>query len=249
MSALRRWATVLAAAELFDTLAACGGGGTDESPPEVDINEPQGEVVERSRGDQAAILRRERARQAAAEKAEADFTFFRYRIDVSEESPKACLVFSAALDPDVDYAPFIEFRGTEPPALVVDGRELCVGGLSFGQTRTAVLKSGLPADDGRALESEEEVSIDFEDRPPYVGFKGAGVILPRLEADGLPIETVNVDQVRVTVSRVNDRALFRKRIGQGETVAQGRYSYTYGEEDPSDSSTEIWEGVMDIQRF
>ena len=111
------------------------------------------------------------------------------------------------------------------------------------------LKSGFPADDGRALEYEEEISIDFEDRPPYVGFKGAGVILPRLEADGLPIETVNVDQVKIAVSRVNDRALFRKRIGQGETVSQGSYSYTYGEESPSDSSTEIWDGVMDIARI
>ena len=251
MSALSRWATGLAAAAMFATLAACGGGGesSGDQPPEVDITQPEGEVVERSRRDQAAILRRERARQAAAEKAEADFSFFRYRIDVSEDTPKACLVFSSALDPDVDYAPFVEFRGTEPPALVVEGRELCVGGLAFGQTRTAVLKSGLPADDGRALEAEEEVSIDFEDRPPYVGFKGSGVILPRLEADGLPIETVNVDQVKVTVSRINDRALFRKRISQGDTVAQGRYSYSYGEENPSDASTEIWDGVMDVERI
>lgn len=250
MPALRRWSISFTAAAMLAILAGCGGGGSgEETPPTVDITAPEGEVVERSRRDQNAILSRERARQKAAAQAEQDFSFFRYRIDVSADTPKACLVFSSALDPDVDYSPFVEFRGSEPPALVVEGRELCVGGLSFGQTRTAILKSGLPADDGRALEYQEEVSIDFEDRPPYVGFKGAGVILPRLEADGLPIETVNVDQVKISVSRVNDRALFRKRIGQGETVAQGRYSYSYGEESPSDSSTQIWEGVMDIDRI
>ncbi len=251
MSVLRRWAHGLAAAAMFATLAACGGGGDsgNEQQAAVDIAKQKGDIVERSRRDQAAILRRERERQAAAANAESDFTFFRYRIDVSEETPKACLVFSSALDPDVDYAPFVEFRGTEPPAIVVEGRELCVGGLSFGQTRTAVLKSGLPADDGRALEAEEEVSIDFEDRPPYVGFKGSGVILPRLEADGLPIETVNVDQVRVEVSRINDRALFKKRISQGDTAAQGSYSYSYGDDNPNDVSTEIWSGVMDIDRI
>ena len=191
MSALRRWAQGMTAAAMVATLAACGGGGTnEEAPPAVDITEPEGDVVERSRRDQAAINDRERRRQKAAAEAEKDFTFFRYRIDVTEDTPKACLVFSSALDPDVDYGPFIEFRGMQTPALSVEGRELCVGGLSFGQTRTAILKSGFPADDGRALENEEEVSIDFEDRPPYVGFKGAGVILPRLEADGLPIEAL-----------------------------------------------------------
>ena len=251
MPALSRLKTGLAAAALSAILVACGGGGStsDDPPPSVDINQPEGEVVERSRRDQNAINRRDRARKKAAAEAETEFSFFRYRIDVSEDTPKACLVFSSALDPDVDYAPFIEFRGSEPPALSVEGRELCVGGLSFGQTRTAVLKSGFPADDGRALADEEEVSIDFEDRPPYVGFKGAGVILPRLEADGLPIETVNVDQVSITVSRVNDRALFRKRIGQGDTVSQGGYSYSYGENSPSDAGTEIWQGTMDIARI
>lgn len=250
MTALRQKLSVFAAAVLFTVLSACGGGGseTDTPPPAVDIAAPKGEIVERSRRDQEAVLRRERQRQAAANKAEEDFAFFRYRIDVSDATPKACLVFSSALDPQVDYSPFIEIRGSEPPALVVEGRELCVGGLSFGQTRTAILKSGLPADDGRALRDEEEISIDFEDRPPYVGFKGAGVILPRSEADGLPIETVNVDQVNITVSRVNDRALFRKRIGQGSTTAQGGYSYNYGEDSPSDSSTEIWSGSMDVTR-
>jgi len=249
MTHLRTWAAGLITATLAVTLAACGGGGDKPDPQaQVDVTAPTGDVVERSRRDQVAIERRERDRQKVAAKNEEDFSFFRYRIDVSEDTPEACLIFSSALDPDVDYATFVEFRGTARPALSVEGRELCVGGLEFGETKTAVLKSGLPADDGRALEFEEEVSIDFEDRPPYVGFKGAGVILPRLEADGLPIETVNVDDVKVTVSRVNDRALFLKRVGQGETTAQGRYSYNYGENDPDDMSTEIWSGTMAVER-
>lgn len=224
-------------------LAACGGGG--EAPaPEDSVDREQ--IVERSSRDQAAAERRERLRQRAAADIEADFDYFRYRIDVSGDQPKACFVFSSALDPETDYDPFIAFRPAFKPALSVEGRELCVGGLNFGDSRTAILQSGLPAADGRVLQASQEVAIDFADRPPYVGFRGSGVILPREDADGLPIETVNVDEVELTVAYVPDRALFQKRISQGETTPQGRYGYLYGDERASDVAEELWSGRMAV---
>ncbi|MEO1404989.1 MAG: alpha-2-macroglobulin family protein, partial [Pseudomonadota bacterium] len=242
MTNLRTWAKALGVATLL-AITACGGGDSTETD---DLRE--GEVVPRSRAEQDAAERREQQRQRAAEEAEAEFTYFRYGIDVSGDRPEACFIFSAALDPDTDYASFIEFRPAVRPVLTVEGRELCVTGIGFGEERIAVLRSGLPAADGRVLERQEEVPVSFEDRPAYVGFKGAGVILPRIDADGLPVETVNIDQVSLTVSRVNDRALAFKSISQGETTAQGRYSYLYGRDNPSDVASEIWAGTMDVER-
>ncbi|MEO0883670.1 MAG: alpha-2-macroglobulin [Pseudomonadota bacterium] len=239
---LRAWTKALGLAAIL-TLAACGG---QDNPDTDDLRE--GEVVPRSRAEQQAAERREQQRQRAIEEAEADFTYFRYGIDVSGDRPEACFVFSAPLDSDTDYASFIEFRPAIRPVLTVEGRELCVTGLGFGEERIAVLRSGLPSADGRVLEREEEVPVSFEDRPAFVGFKGSGVILPRIDADGLPVETVNVDQVRLTVSRVNDRALAFKSISQGETTAQGRYSYLYGRDNPTDVATELWAGTMDVDR-
>lgn len=240
----------LAAFALGATLlvSACGGGKEDDLPPgEETVVTPEGVTITRSARDQRAIDRRERLRQQAAEENEADFTYFSYYIDTDGDSPEACFVFSAALDPELDYSPYVEFRPTFRPALKVEGRELCVGGLSFGESRTAVLKSGLPDADGRGLENSEEVPVDFADRPPYVGFKGAGVILPRLEADGLPVETVNVEEVDVTVWRVNDRVLFEKRVSQGETSAQGDGIYLYGDEGARDVAVRVWNGKMPVE--
>ena len=246
MSKIHHWATGIIGAAILITLAGCGGGTKDNEFEDPGL--APGTVVERSSRDQRAADRRDRERQRIIAEQEADFSFFRYRIDLSSDQPKACLIFSGALDPEIDYANYVDFRPSMRPALSVEGRELCVGGLSFGEERTAILKSGLPAADGRALDASEEVPIDFADRPPYVGFKGSGVILPRKDADGLPIETVNVDAVKVTVSRINDRALVFKSITQGETSAQGRYSYAYGNENPTDVSTELWSGTMDVTR-
>ncbi len=228
------------------TLASCGGGKkTPEIPPapESDI----GQVVERSRSDQVAADRRERDRQRIAARSETGkFVYTRYAPDTSGDQPKACLVFSKPLDIDADYSIYVEMDGGDTPVFSIEGEQLCLGGLSFASSYTATLLEGLPAGDGTELDREEIVSISFEDRPPYVGFKGSGVIMPRQDADGLAVETVNVDEVKVTVSRVNDRALAFKSITKGTESAQGRYSYVYGDENPSDVSSEIWSGTMDI---
>ncbi len=242
MRQFARWTQGLAAALLIGGLAACGGGGSDSTEPAV---EDTG-VYERPRREQVAIDRRERERQRIAAENLENFSYYRYRIDTSGDQPLACLVFSSALNPEADYSPFVDFRPAFRPALSVEGRELCIGGLDFGASRTAIIKSGLPAEDGRTLERGEEVPIDFADRPPYVGFKGAGIILPRENADGLAIETVNVDAVRVTVSRVDDRALVFKQLSGGQTAAEGRYSYVYGDENPNDVAEELWSGEMDV---
>ncbi|MEM5516792.1 alpha-2-macroglobulin [Henriciella sp. AS95] len=233
-------------AGLVSALAACGGG---DKPPETVPESSNGQVIERSRADQVAAERRERERQRLAAAEENKFTYFRYSPDTSGNQPRACLVFSAPLDPDVDYSTFINMRPGVRPAYNIEGRELCLEGLDFARSYTATILEGLPSDDGRAIAREEEVTISFEDRPPYVGFKGSGVILPRDDADGLAIETVNVEKVDVTVYRVNDRALAFKRIDQGNEAPQGRYSYLYGEEDPRDVSSEVWTGSMDIDNI
>lgn len=240
MRQFAHWTQGLVAALLIGGLAACGGSQSSEDTPE----EPG--AYERPRREQVAIDRRERERQRIAAENLEDFSYYRYRIDTSAHQPLACLVFSSALDPETDYSPYLDFRPAFRPALSVEGRELCIGGLDFGASRTAIIKSGLPAEDGRTLERSEDVPINFADRPPYVGFKGAGIILPRENADGLPIETVNVEAVKITVSRVDDRALVFKRLTSGETTAEGRYPYVSGYENPRNVSEKIWSGEMDI---
>ncbi|MEC7289904.1 MAG: MG2 domain-containing protein, partial [Pseudomonadota bacterium] len=228
-------------------LAACGGGNktSDDVPPPPE--ETEGQVVERSRSDQVAADRRERERQRLAQRqGEGRFAYVRYAPDTSDALPKACLVFSESLDPNVDYSIYAPMDGNVDVAYSVSGQQLCLSGLSFASSYTLTLTEGLPSEDGDELGREEEVQLSFEDRPPYVGFSGSGVILPREDADGLAIETVNVERVRVKVSRVNDRALAFKSVTKGSESQQGRYSYVYGDENPADLASEVWSGTMDV---
>jgi hypothetical protein len=173
------------------------------------------------------------------------FEYLRYRIDVSEAQPAACFVFSQALDPTVDYAPFVEIDPNVNVAIRVDGASLCLGGLGFDDTPDVTLLEGLPAADGDELADSETTRIEFGDRPAYVGFSGDGVILPRIDADGIPIETVNVDEVDIEILRITDRALAFREITQGFTAAENDWGGLYGEESPSGVGSPVWEGSMD----
>jgi uncharacterized protein YfaS (alpha-2-macroglobulin family) len=173
-----------------------------------------------------------------------DLAFVRYSIDVSKELPRACLAFNTSLDPQKDYSPFIAVSPQTPIALSVEGEKLCVGGLTFGRARDVIIRTGLPAADGRVLAADATVNVEFGDRPAYVGFKGDGVVLPRVDADGLAVETVNVDKVTVTVSRITDRALAFKTISSGSTTSPGDYAYFYEASNAADVKETLWTGTM-----
>ncbi|SDM84061.1 alpha-2-macroglobulin family protein [Maricaulis salignorans] len=174
-----------------------------------------------------------------------DFAFLRYEIDVEGDAPRLCLGFTQPLDPQADYEPYVALEPERPVAMAVSGQSLCLGGLAFGEGQSVTLRAGLPSADGRGLRAGEQIEIDFGDRPAYVGIAGDGVILPRLEADGLAIETVNVDTVEVTVWRVTDRALAFRSITSGFSAGFDEYDWQSQDESPFPVAERLWQGQMD----
>ncbi|MEE2565703.1 alpha-2-macroglobulin family protein [Hyphobacterium marinum] len=197
-------------------------------------------------GDGGIALSSRSADAARAEPEVPDrFEYVRYRIDVTAAAPSVCLVFSQALDPDTDYDPYVRIEPDMPVSMSVSGQSLCIGGFDFGDAPAITLLEGFPAADGRTLPANVDAPFEFGDRPAYVGFSGTGVILPRVEADGIPIETVNVDTVDIRIRRITDRALAFRSISQGFTAGEGEYDWLYGEEDPDGVAVTVWEGEMD----
>src|SRR5690606_17184693 len=88
-----------------------------------------------------------------------EFEFLRYAIDVSQNLPRACLTFSTSLDPARDYRPYVAVSPATQIALSVEGANLCVGGLTFGQEREITIRSGMPSADNRTLAFDETVPV------------------------------------------------------------------------------------------
>ena len=179
------------------------------------------------------------------------FAVWKTRLDTSRAEPLACIEMSKPLDPSKAYADFVlispDTGGT--PAVSVNTRnraELCIGGLGLSERRVTLLK-GLPGARGEQLAANADVDFTFGEKPPYVGFAGDGVILPREDADGVGIETVNVSRLQVEVWRVSDRNLVRKSISAPEATGEGQWPGDYGDDSPDDEGRIVWKGVVDVR--
>jgi uncharacterized protein YfaS (alpha-2-macroglobulin family) len=182
---------------------------------------------------------------APAQIAEApNFVFRRLEIDTTKPQAEACLVFTRNLDASgrTHYEDYFSIDPeTRVASHVVDNR-LCLSGLDFNKTYNVALKEGLPAATGEKLTAEETVPVELRDKPSLVRFAG-GIILPRDNADGVPVTTVNIAKLRLKVIRVGDRLLSQIESG---TVDQTTL-YTWKDSDLETSQgTLVWSGTMDV---
>ncbi len=144
------------------------------------------------------------------------------------------------------YGDFVQMSPDPGRPLAVSVRgadELCVAGGGLYGHRITLLK-GLPAADGSTLAANADVDFTPGDTPPYVGFAGQGVVLPRDESDGLGIETVNVGKLALEVWRVPDRNLVRKSITAPDPTAEGAYADDYGDGSVGEDGRKVWSGEV-----
>ena len=174
------------------------------------------------------------------------FAVWRWRIDTSHAQPVDCIQMTRKLDPARSYADFVlvapAIQGA--PAVVARGDELCVGGLGLADRKITLLK-GLPSAAGETLAASQDVDFTATDKPPYVGFAGDGVILPREDSDGVGIDTVNISRLAIEVWRVPDRNLVRRQIVKTDPAGEGDYSSDY-ESRPDDEGHVVWKGALEI---
>ncbi|MEM6414820.1 MAG: alpha-2-macroglobulin [Pseudomonadota bacterium] len=179
----------------------------------------------------------------------AGLQFDRLRLETNTATPKACLQFTKPLitDGSVNYGDFVRMTPNEKPAVSVNGSSLCLSGLAFNKEYQARLRKGLPSRDGETLDQATTVTIAFGDKPAYIGFSGDGVILPRFEADGLGLQTVNVDEIEISIRRVSDRSLAQKSIASGGSFGEDDYYYVYSNEDGEDTGVEIHTSRLTVE--
>jgi len=175
------------------------------------------------------------------------FAVWQTRVDSSGQDPLACIRMSKDLDPSKSYADFVLVSPDlgRQPSVRVKGDELCLGGVGFTDHRITLLK-GLPAKGGDTLTANADVDFTFGEKPPYVGFAGDGVILPREESDGVGIETINVQALAIEVWRVPDRNLVRKSITAPDPTGEGDWAGEYGEDAVGDDGRRVWKGTIQV---
>lgn len=183
------------------------------------------------------------AKRAAPPKPDG-FAVWRQAIDTSGAAPAVCIQMTRPLDPATAYGDFVLISPAinGKPAVNAKGDQLCIGGLGFNDRKVTLLK-GLPSAKGEVLSANAEVQVVFGDRPPFVGFAGDGVILPREDSDGVGIETINVSQLAVEVWRVPDRNLVRQEIAVSDPSGEGEYDFNAA----ANEGRKVWTGLVPVK--
>jgi uncharacterized protein YfaS (alpha-2-macroglobulin family) len=173
-----------------------------------------------------------------------DFAFRRLDVDVSKAQAEACMVFTRALDASgrTHYEDYISIDPALKVAVRVVDTRLCLAGMAFDKTYNVTLKTGFPSAGGDKLTEDETVPVELRDKPALVRFNG-GIILPRDNAAGVPVTTVNIDKLALKVIRVGDRLLSQIETGTVDNTTL----YGWDAKQLQDNQGKlIWQGTLSV---
>ncbi|WP_010142117.1 alpha-2-macroglobulin family protein [Oceanicola sp. S124] len=172
------------------------------------------------------------------------FRIEEHEVEHNAALPRTCVDFSAPLAKGVDYADYLRLPD---PGMAVEpqGNRLCVIGGAHGEGYTVTFRKGLPARSGEVLARDVELRISIPDRDPQVRFPGRGYVLASGAGAALPIETVNIDRVDITLYKVTDRNLIRAIQDQ---MFNRQVSEWELEEFSTQLATQIWQGEGEVRK-
>ena len=167
------------------------------------------------------------------------FRIVEHTVEADSATPRICAEFNEPLvRAGQDYAPYVKLAD---PRLAVtsDDYRICVSGMTHGSRHTITFRAGLPAQSGEELVREVPITAYVRDRSPSVMFPGRAYVLPRSAEAGLPIETVNLDVVDLTLRRLDDTNLIRAMQDNYFGRPLGRYDEEYFSETTGE---DVWFG-------
>lgn len=171
------------------------------------------------------------------------FRITEHTVDADSATPRACVTFSEALVKTVDYTPFVTLNGAAPMALEAKDKQICVEGLTHGETYKIGLRTGLPSSVDEVLEAPVTIDVYIKDRSQMVRFTGDSFVLPSTARRGVPIVSVNMATANLKLYRIGDRGIAPLLTSsQFLTQLDG-----YSAQNIQDQSGElVWQGSIEI---
>lgn len=171
------------------------------------------------------------------------FRITEHTVDADSATPRACVTFSEALVKTTDYTPFVTLNGAAPKALETKDKQICVEGLTHGETYKIAFRTGLPSSVDEALEAPVSIDVYIKDRSQMVRFTGDSFVLPSTARRGIPIVSVNLASANLKLYRIGDRAI-APLLTNSQFLSQ---LDGYSAQNIEDQNGElVWQGSIDI---
>ena len=176
-------------------------------------------------------------------KATQGFRITEHTVDADSANPRACVTFSEALVKTTDYTPFVTLNGAAPKALETKDKQICVEGLTHGETYKIAFRTGLPSSVDEVLEAPVSIDVYIKDRTQMVRFTGDSFVLPSTARRGIPLVSVNLTSANLKLYRIGDRGI-APLLTNSQFLSQ---LDGYSAQNIEDQSGElVWQGSIEI---
>jgi len=168
-----------------------------------------------------------------------------HNVDSNAQRPRVCAEFSENLiRAGVDYTPYVQVPEADL-TVEADQRRLCIEGVEHGKRYKVTFREGLPAASGEKLIKDVQLSLYVRDRSPVARFPGRAYVLPATGEVALPIETVNVTELDLTLHQISDRSILRSIQDNyfGRPLSAWEQD-SFG----SDIATTVWTGTGEVEQ-
>ena len=143
--------------------------------------------------------------------------------DEDREDPRLCVALSAPVARKhrhniEDYVVLQPDGGDHP--IVLRDATVCIGNLDHGAVYSVAVREGLEDIHGRTVIPRRH-DVKMPDRPAWARFSQGRYVLPAVGSAGIPLTTVNVDEVLLTLLRVTEGNLVDEvegRLGRNLAV-------------------------------
>lgn len=178
-------------------------------------------------------------------RAEHGFRMVDYTVDADSPTPRICVQFSEQLMRGrIDFTPYVTLDGSTPASVSAEGQQLCVEGVEHGGRYRLALRPGLPSIVDESLEKQVNLDVYVRDRSPSVRFTGRAYVLPRMGSKGLPVVSVNSEEIELELYRIGARGL-SSTLGDNSFLSQlGDYDAWQLSEQRGEK---LWEGSLEVR--
>ncbi|MEM7188060.1 MAG: MG2 domain-containing protein, partial [Pseudomonadota bacterium] len=193
---------------------------------------------------QSLAPRKETQNQLASAISKYGFRVVDHTVDSDPVTARMCVQFSEELaEAGVDYAPYVVVEGAANLPVEAKGQDLCVDGLSHGQRYKLTVREGLPSGGSEKLRQTVSIEAYIRDRSPSVRFAGKANVLPKSANAAIPVVTVNLSQIDISIHRIGERNLLP---GIQRSFVDRAISPYMQQSIENDLGAPVWSGTADI---
>lgn len=173
------------------------------------------------------------------------FRIVDHSVDQNARQPRVCVEFSEPLvKAGVNYADLVKMPA-QGMAVENQDNQLCIEGVTHGDTLRVTFRKGLPGASGEKLHKSVNLEVYVPDRDAVARFPGRSYILPKHAQASVPLTTINLDRVDLAIYRIGDRNLLRAMQGGYLSEPLSRWDLSGLKRNLGE---ELWTGSANIKR-